>query len=278
MTVEQDCILAAINRPRPLLTMKPHLSHSGREENFLPARPFEERNQNYELTISGKGVISLLVNVMLVLLVCHLFACWLFYYNKTDTGFIRYLDRYFNFNLENNFPSYFSALLLFFSALLLALIYKLADGADKYKKRWLLLSVVFLFLSLDEALKIHERIEQVSRLVFTNKMNGFLFWTWIIPYVLLALIVAIFCFRMVIQLPKAIRNKFILSGSLYVFAAAGTESIEGHLMKITAEDPVVLMITTTIQELLEMVSIIIFISALLDYLAMKMKNIRLTML
>jgi hypothetical protein len=256
--------------------MKPHQTYSGMEESFLSAKQFEERDQNYQLTISGRGVISLLVSVMLVLLCCHLLAWWLFYHDKTDTNFIRYFDRYFNFNLENNFPSFFSALILFFSALLLGLIYKLTKVTDTYKKRWLLLSVVFLFLSMDEALKIHERVEHLSRLVFTNNLDGFLFWTWIIPYVLLALVVASFCFRMVLQLPKAVRNKFILAGTLYVFAAAGTESIEGHLMKITAEDPVVLMITTTIQELLEMVSIIIFIAGLLAYLAMKMRSIRLS--
>ncbi|RYZ62198.1 MAG: hypothetical protein EOO14_02985 [Chitinophagaceae bacterium] len=258
--------------------MKPHLSHSGQEETFLPASTFEERGQNHQLTLSGKGLVAFLATIVLVLLACHLLSGYLAYHDKEDTAYIRYLDRYFNFNLENNFPSFFSALLLFFSSLLLLLIYKLTATADKYKKNWLLLSAVFLFLSLDEALKIHERVERVSRQVFTNNMDGFLFWTWIIPYLLLALAVAFFCFRMVLQLPKAVRNKFILSGALYVFAAAGTESIEGHLMKITAEDPVVLMITTTIQELLEMVSMLIFISALLDYLSKKMRNIRFTIL
>ncbi len=258
--------------------MKPHLSHSRPEETFLPAGKFEERAQNHQLTLSGKGLVTLLVSTILVLLACHLVSWWLSYHDKEDTAYIHYLDRYFNFNLENNFPSFFSALLLFFSALLLALIYKLTATTDKYKKNWLLLSVVFLFLSMDEALKIHERVERASRLVFTNNMDGFLFWTWIIPYMLMALAVAFFCFRMVLQLPEMVRNKFILSGALYVFAAAGTESIEGHLMKTTGEDPVVLLVTTTIQELLEMVSIVLFISALLDYLAMKMRNIRLTLL
>jgi hypothetical protein len=246
------------------------------EESYLSAERTDEHKQDQQHCISVSGVTSLLLRITVILFLLHLATLLIVSLNSNDSGFIRHLDMYFNFNHENNFPTFFSAILLLFSALLLWAVYKITAVTDTNRTRWLLLSLVFLFLALDEALKIHERIEQATRLVFTDDRGGFLFWTWIIPYTLFAFVVAIYNFRFVMQLPKPVRNKFIVAGCLFVFAAAGIESVEGYLMKATAEDPVILMITTTAQELLEMVSIIIFISAILHYLTLASKKLHLS--
>lgn len=256
--------------------MKPHLTINRLKGSYFSADQIAETKQEHQHSLSVKGIINLLLLITLILLVTHLVSFLIVYHDSGDSRFIPYLDMYFNFNRENNVPSFFSSLLLLFSSLLLWLIYKLTEIRDTYRKRWLLLAAIFLFLTLDEALKIHERINVFTSLIFTDNMGGYLTWTWIIPYMLLFLAVAIYNFRFVLQLPRSIRNTFMLAGCLFVFAAAAIESIEGRLMIITAEDPVVLMITTTIQELGEMISIILFISGLLRYLALTSKKLHLT--
>ena len=221
------------------------------------------------------GLCSLLLRITMVLLFLHLATFLIVYMSKEDSDFIRRLDAYFNFNHENNIPSFFSSILLLLASFLLWFVYKTSVVTDKDRSRWLLLSGIFVFLTLDEAVKIHERLERAIRLVLPNDADGFLAWTWIVPYTVFAIAVGLYNFRFVMRLPKPVRTKFIVAGIMYVFAAAGIESIEGYLMKATAEDPVVLMITTTIQEGLEMVSIIIFITGILQYQALTLKKLHL---
>lgn len=275
-TVENSCALSSSDRPRHIANMKANQPITRSKRGYLSAERAEEQKQNHQHCISASGVTSLLLRITLVLLFLHLATFWIVYQNPSDSDLLRRLDAYFNFNHEANFPSFFSSILLLLSAFLLWVVYKSTTVTDRGRPRWLLLFFIFLFLTLDEAVRIHERLEQVTRLVFTGDAGGFLAWTWIIPYTLFAFGVAIYNFKFVMRLPKPVRTKFIVAGALFVFAAAGIESIEGYLMKTTAEDPVVLLMTTTVQEFLEMVSVIVFIAGILHYLALKPKKLNLT--
>ena len=65
--------------------------------------------------------------------------------------------RLFHVAREGNISSWFSSLLLLFSAILLALI-ALAKKEQKvpYLRHWSIMSIIFFYLSLDEAASIHE--------------------------------------------------------------------------------------------------------------------------
>ncbi|MGH7926613.1 MAG: hypothetical protein ACREQV_02305, partial [Candidatus Binatia bacterium] len=67
----------------------------------------------------------------------------------------------FHIRGENNIPAYFSSLLLAGASLLLWIISRIRQAAGgKYSYHWLILSIVFLFLSLDETASIHERLNR----------------------------------------------------------------------------------------------------------------------
>src|SRR5688572_33370381 len=64
---------------------------------------------------------------------------------------------------EYNIPALFSTLLLFLAAVFSYAIYRMPDRQiQKIKNYWLTLSLVFLFLSIDEALAIHERFNRIK--------------------------------------------------------------------------------------------------------------------
>lgn len=231
-----------------------------------------ESKFNLQLILSPSKIILILSLITGLLLILHLCSFWLTATRSAESTYVKWMDLYFNFNHENNFPSYFSTFLLLFSAFLLYFIAKVLPPSDWDKNRWHLLSYIFLFLSLDEAVEIHERIGAYTQRLIKNDFYGILQWMWIVPYTILVVVFGLYFLKFLFRLPSNIRKLFILSGGIYVFAAAGIEAIEGFLNK-RADPGIVVPITTTLQELLEMVGIILFIYALLHFISQKFKKV-----
>jgi len=220
-----------------------------------------------QLRVNPKKVAVALTVLMLFLLLFHLASVWSLHYDSTSKLFI-HINQYFDLNREKNFPTYFSSAILMMASLLLLFIYKLNDKPASNKRNWLFLAAIFLFLSLDEAIEIHEQLNIILLKFNKNDFSGYLKWIWVAPYVLLFAAVAFYNLRFLLRLPKGTRNNFMLSGFVYVFAAAGIESLEGHLTKtIKGKRELVLFFTTIFQEVLEMAAIILFIYGLLRYIA-----------
>lgn len=176
------------------------------------------------------------------------------------------LDSLFNMSRENNFPTYFSAFLLLLAGLLLFAIQVLMRAQNnKWQLHWRLLGFVLFFLSLDEAVQIHERLTKVSGQAFEHFNLVYLSFAWVIPYTLLFLIVAVFFARFVFALPARTRNLMMAAGILFIGGALGFEYLEGHEVK-TNGFSFNYWLMITLEEMLEMWGVIILIYALLDYL------------
>src|SRR5687768_17101289 len=161
------------------------------------------------LTLNAKKVAISLFIIALFLLLAHIVVLTLVRSDQNNSLLVRRLDHFFNLNGEQNFPTFFASGILLLASALLFIIYKL-NPTDKFY--WLLLSLIFLFLSIDEAAEIHERIDTVIRPLITNDFSGYLFWAWVIPYSVLFVTLGVVLFRFVFRLPKDIRNAFIIGG------------------------------------------------------------------
>ncbi len=166
---------------------------------------------------------------------------------------------------EGNIPTYYSALLLLGSAILLAFIAYFTRLQNKpYFKHWIVLSIIFFYLSIDDAAAIHETIIPPLRALLNT--SGIFFYAWVIVAIPLLVVFLLAYFKFVRDLPRQIRNLFIISGALFVFGAMGLDMAAGfvvtHNLWIHTIEPA-LMIT---EELLENVGIVLFIYALLSYL------------
>lgn len=222
--------------------------------------------------IPGNITAALCVTA-LALLVPHILISAMQYNNWGSATAVEKLNRFFNFNEEGNLPTFFSSILLLMASALLFVIRQLS-AQKKCRQKWLLLSVLFLFLAADEACQIHERINTVARGYLPNDFSGFLYWAWVLPYSFLILGVGIYIFRFVLSLPRRTRNLFILSAIVFVSGALVIESVEGHLNKLYSYEHVIFFFTTTIQELMEMAGVIIFIHALSEYISGQVNFIR----
>jgi len=172
----------------------------------------------------------------------------------------------FDFDDEGNFPTLFSTLLLLACAGLMLLIglSRRAQGA-RDGGYWLFLAAIFAYLGIDETVKLHERLIVLIRDALGT--SGVLFFAWVIPYGLAALVLGLIYLRFVWRLPTRVRTLVLLAGGLYVAGALGMEMIGGAYFDMrNGEKDVVFALMTTLEETLEMVGLTVFIYAMLTYI------------
>ncbi len=180
----------------------------------------------------------------------------------------------FNFDSEMNVPSIYSAFLLLITSLLLLIIGK-TKIAKKQKNRfhWIFLGLVFVFLSLDELFELHEKTMDPVRDLFNA--SGFFYFSWIILYMFFLILLFILYFKFFIDLPKNTRIKFFLSAGLFVLGGIVFEAIGGRYIDIHGwEKDTVYFWITTVEEILEITGVSLFIYTLYEYLYLESNNIK----
>ena len=187
----------------------------------------------------------------------------------------------FGLNREANVPTFYSTFALLLSSAFLAIIAfaKKKENAP-YRLHWKVLSVIFLFLSLDEAAHLHEMT--IKPLRSALNASGFLLYTWVILGIVFSLIVLLAYLRFLADLPRKSRNLFLVAGALFVGGALGMEMISGYYDSSYVTQPwthsrfcdfhLNLASLRTVEELLEMLGIVVFIYALMSYISLHVKD------
>jgi len=180
----------------------------------------------------------------------------------------------FDLDHEYNIPTGFSSLLLLISSALSWLIAKhnsLGENTNLYKNHWMGLSVLFLFLALDEVAVLHENLGDLLIKVKLFERE------WILLALPFLLIFVVFYMRFFLLLPKEIKNMLFLAAILYVGGAVGVELLNGwyeDVYDVYNDDKLAgLQVLTTIEESLEMAGIMVYIYALLKYMSVNNSEI-----
>lgn len=209
-----------------------------------------------------------LLTVLVVLFaVLHLTS--LLFHASLDNRITELLVEKFSFDLERNFPTFFSALLLFLSSLLFFLI-AWADKHNQAAKRykfWMGLGLAFLFLSTDEAAHIHEHFD-TEFIWGAYKTSGLLAWPWVIIYGGLSVLFAAGYFNFWRQIPGSFKWYYLATGCTYVFSALGFEMLEAleystHQGTYTFK----YYVLTSLEEFFEMSAIALLVYTNMRYLA-----------
>ncbi|MFK5937894.1 MAG: hypothetical protein QM497_05785 [Sulfurimonas sp.] len=126
--------------------------------------------------------------------------------------------------------------------------------------------MIFLFLSIDEMISIHENFTRITKLLVDT--TGLLYYAWIIPYGIALIIFILTYSKFLLHLPKNIMLLFILSGSIFVLGAIGIEMFGGENVELMkgSNDSLHYAVLYTIEETLEMLGIALFIYTLLTYI------------
>jgi hypothetical protein len=165
---------------------------------------------------------------------------------------------------EANVPTWYSSLLLISCALSLAIItFRLPRGEANYRRHWLILALIFTYMSMDETAVIHEMTIRPLRYGFD--LSGALYYSWVIPAGVLMAIFLLSYLGFLRHLPASSRNRFILAGLVYVGGAFGTEFFIGYWWT-TVGDGFTSGLLNILQESMEICGASLFLSALLRHL------------
>jgi hypothetical protein len=172
------------------------------------------------------------------------------------------LARFVNLGEEFNLPSWYSALQLAGAALILTFVgrRKLAERAP-HAIAWLLLAAGFWYLSLDESIRLHERVGPLLAGVVPRE--GIFFFRPLAFTIPIALLVPILFWRLLTSLSKETRNGMILGGALYVISAVGLEVAESYITFTKHMTPLIEGVFDLFEECGEMAGISVFIVTML---------------
>ena len=214
--------------------------------------------------ISARKFIIILLVVFAVLLLAR--GAGLYATYALGNNHLNGLVPLFDFNEEQSVPTWFSCSLLMISAALMGVIAAAQREENAPYRWWSVLAFVFIYLSLDEALSFHERLNRPVRDFLDT--SGAFYYAWVIPYALFALGLLTFSLRPLRDLPVATRQRLTLAGVLFVCGALGMEIVGSqivttHDMRITLLSDVAM----TLEEILELSGSIVLVHALLKHIA-----------
>lgn len=240
----------------------------------LPAAELNDGSQSVsEIYLSARKIRRVLLFVVGALIIASTFV-QLSQYFLPDFPLKDNLIRLFHVDREANIPSVLSALALLFCSILLATIARVKKLAgNRYFSHWTALSILFGLLSLDELVSIHEIADLPLRSAINT--SGFIYFAWVIPGAIFVVACGLACLRLLATLPAKTLRLFLLAATLFLGGALGVEMVGGYVTQNWGQSNLLYATAATLEELLEMLGVVVFIYALLSYLKSQVKDVRL---
>ena len=225
-----------------------------------------------ELSINPKRIVQAMLSIILLLTVMHVTQLVIFF-QIGDPEVFDFIDL-IDFDYEANLPSFYSSTALLFCAVLLWVIsiQKQREHAA-FKHHWTGLAIIFTFLSIDEAIALHESIGDIMEQQQWVNAEGLLYFAWVVPYGICLILFAASYLKFVLKLPRQTMILFLSSGTLFIGGAVGIEIISAQEADINGTETVLYSILYTVEELCEMLGIVIFCNALLRYIETQGRSI-----
>lgn len=217
-------------------------------------------NERISVPISVLGVL-----IVFALLSLHLSGIYFSVSLGKDHFISRQLIKLFYFDGEYNITSWFSSSLLWTCGLLL-LAMSFAEKTISLRKwlPWFLLGIIFITMSMDEAVALHEWMIKPMRKIVPE--SGFFHFAWVVPGLIFVALIGIIFTPFLLRLPRATLLVFLIAGCLYITGAIGFEMIGGYILSHSEVMPHrYYTVSMTLEELLEMAGIIIFLHGISTY-------------
>ena len=185
-----------------------------------------------ELAIRTKTVVRAMVIAVLLLTLAGLAARFALYV-LGDEPFTRPL-RLFDVGEERSIPTWFESMQFMLCSVLLAVVavYK-RQRSERYRLHWGVLSLILLYMSLDEVATIHETMgAELQRLL--HYLTGFtpggaISYFWVVPGALFVLVVGLAYLRFLFDLPRDTRRWFVFAGAVFLLGALGLEMLSAQV-------------------------------------------------
>jgi hypothetical protein len=218
--------------------------------------------------VLGPGSVLRFLWVLILVLLVLSFGLQVVKYRLPDLPHVARVINFFDVDEEENLPTFVSALLLFATSVLLALIAVLKhQSREGFVAHWAVLAIGFLYIATDDMLTLHEAVVIPAMYAVRPHLPAFLYFAWVIPAGVVVLGGGLAYRGFVRALPGRSQALFVLSAAVYVFGALGMELLSGVVLVARAEvKDLLYSAITTVEEGCEMFGVALFIYALLDYL------------
>jgi hypothetical protein len=206
-----------------------------------------------EVVIKHKKIISPIWGIVIGLVLIHI-ALQAFHYYYQELPWL--LREIFDVDEEESFSTWFSAVLLLICSVILFLIAKFKNKRkESYIFHWYGLALGFCILSMDEVVGIHETFNTITEVA------------WTVPATWLTFFLLVIYWKFLIDLPASARKQFLIAGSVYLSGGLLIEHLADYYVEVFEMDNFGYNLLTAFEESLEMAGVVLFISALLKYLA-----------
>jgi hypothetical protein len=222
--------------------------------------------KNNSLVLSKKLVFNTLLIIACLLVFASIAGQVMKYIFGHPT--VHGLVHLFNVSHEQNIPTLFSVILLLTCAGLLGVIFYFQRKQQlELSMYWAILSLGFIYMAIDEFTELHENVGMLLKPLIGGYSHGFFYYSWVIPALILVIFLGIFFLKFLLHLPKKTRVAFIIAGIVYLTGLIGIEMPGGYYAELHGGTNLTYSLITTLEESLEMLGLILFIRALLDYLS-----------
>lgn len=183
------------------------------------------------------------------------------------------LARFLNVDAEQSLPTLYSVAVLSATALLAAIVADAHRSWDRPGARhWAVTSAVFAYLALDEFASLHElATEPISEIFDIGR--GALWFAWVIPATVGAVLVAVVSFRFFRGLPGPTRRRLWAAGLVFVAGAIGFEVIGSAYASGHGQLDMVYVVIATVEETLEMLGSALALYAILAYIPVALPDL-----
>jgi hypothetical protein len=176
---------------------------------------------------------------------------------------------------DQSVPSWYASIVLFSCSVLAAMIARSGRSGSGASRGWLPVAAIFAYLSVDEAVSIHEKFSRLGRFVLNAAdIDSFVSRAWTIPALVVLILLMPFFIWFLAGLPGRFRILLVAAAVVYVGGAVGMElltdflvDMRGGVQDLTRSENVArIVVLPHFEELLEMFGIVLFVYALLRYL------------
>lgn len=183
------------------------------------------------------------------------------------------LARRFDLDFESNVPTWYSSMGLLIAAGILAIIARAKwHLRAPFRGHWAVLAIVFVGLSIDEAVQLHELLRGPMHKRW--ELHGLLHFAWLVPAAGAVAVFGLAYWRFLAHLTPRTRSLFLGAAALFAGAVLGLEALGGAQVERTGYESLAYAILMVCEEGAEILGVALFIYALLDYLRTDLRHVR----
>lgn len=220
------------------------------------------------LSLSVRRVVQILVVLILGFSLVSFGGQVVSEFVITENDYVERIAHWLDVNAEASIPTWYAAVTLMSCSVLLAVIAISARRRGRpFPAQWALLSIGFALLSLEEIIGVHSQATKVLRSIISQSDGSSITYALILSalgLVGIVILVAVFG-RFFLHLPRRWRVLFGIGLVTYLIGVIASDAVGDYLRAAVGDTGLPYIVILTLEEALEMIGVLIFIYALLDY-------------